>query len=527
MNMVQRILAAVANKQPGVHASSGTGYGYGAGYEAIDFGRERGQAAWGRAVVADEEYHLGKYDRATMVLTCQDLYRNNEIAHGLVNRIADYVVHTGIRPQAQTSSKAWNDEAEAWFGEWMKIADYRQRPGTDFYRLQWMKIVDRYIHGESGDIITETGQLQPIEMDRVQTPTSLEKETTIRSGVQFDATGRLLGYYVCNQKPDGRVDAEKYVFVPAANFIHVMWPWRVNQARGVPELAACVGKIMDLREADKYTLLKAKNDAKLFLKRIQSGGSGPLGGVGPRGQTIVTDSLGKTVMEHHDWGEIWNGKTGEDISSFRSEVPNSTYIPYMEFQCKMIGSCLGIPWEFILMVFTDGSFSAQRSALMHMLHKIMGMHSALSSIYCQRVWNWRVARAMKYGDISQAPVDSRGVSEWYKVIWSLPHMGWVDPEAAIQGDKTAWQMGVRSMKSIIGGYGADRDDTFADKGSDIESAGDIADKLNANHPDREKVTWRDIIDAGQMNGQPAKAPGNNMSVSTEATPKKKGNTANE
>jgi len=519
MNILDRIISAIDPEagykraayrqalvpvpQPQATISIAGGF-TGGGYEAGDFGRERWMAGRNRAWTADEEFHLNVYDRQSIVLTCQDLYRNNEIAHGLVNRLADYVVHTGIRPQAQTSSKDWNDEAEAWFGEWAKIADYRRRPGTDFYRLQWMKIVDRYIHGESGDIITSSGQLQPVEMDRLATPNKLQSQKTVRSGVRFDDTGRLLSYYICDQTPEGFVDTEKYVEVPASDFIHVMWPWRVNQARGVPELAACIGKISDLKETDKYNLLKCKNDAKLFLKRTREQGGNPLGTVGPRGQTVATDSAGnKTVMEHHDWGEVFNGGKNENIESFRSEVPNMTYIPYMELQCKMLGACLGIPWEFILMVFTEGSFSAQRSALMHMLHKIMGMHADLSRIYCQRVWNWRIAKAIKYGDISKAPVDSRGVSEWYKVTWSLPNMGWVDPEAAIQGDKTAWQLGVRSLKSIIGGYGEDRDDTFADKGSDIVAAGDVAEAINAKHPDRQPVTWRDIINDGASGAKAA------------------------
>jgi lambda family phage portal protein len=513
MNLLDKIISAVSPETAYRRAQYrdamtpqaavwGSGAYTGGGYEAGDFGRERWMAGRNRAWTADEEYHLNAYDRQSVVLTCQDLYRNNEIAHGLINRIADYVVHTGIRPQAQTSSKDWNDEAEGWFGEWAKIADYRRRPGTDFYRLQWMKMVDRYIHGESGDIITESGQLQPIEMDRVATPVSLQSKTTIRSGVRFDSTGKLVSYYICDQTPQGMVDLEHFVEVPASDFIHVMWPWRVNQARGVPELAACIGKISDLKETDKYTLLKCKNDAKLFLKRTRDQGGNALSGVGPRGTTIMTDSAGnKTALEHHDWGEVFNGNKGEDIQSFRSETPNTSYVPYLELQCKMLGASLGIPWEFILMVFTAGSFSAQRSALMHMLHKIMGMHADLSRIYCQRVWNWRIAKAMKYGDISKAPTDKRGVSEWYKVQWSLPNMGWVDPEAAIQGDKTAWQLGVRSLKSIIGGYGEDRDDTFADKGSDIAAAGDVADDLNKNYPNRTPVTWRDIINDGSSGAQ--------------------------
>lgn len=465
------------------------------GYESASFGREGWNPAWNRATPADEEQNFPRYDRTTTVLLLQDAYRNNEIAHGIITRLADYVVHTGIRPQAQTKDRAWNDAAEAFYGEWAKIADYRQRPGVDLYRLQWQCIVDRCIRGESGFIMLANGQLQPIEMDRVQTPDNKQQDQWIRNGVAFSQSGILTGYWICDRSPDGFINTRSAEFVPRENFIHVVYPWRFDQARGVPELASVINKLTHLRNADKYTLLKVKNEAQQFLVVTKEQGGG-LANSMPRNSRTTTDSNdNKQSIVAHEWGHLWNMKIGENVKPVGGMTPFGTYVPYLEWEVKTLASALGLPWEFILMVFTEGSFSAQRSALLHALHKIVQWHGDLARAFCQRTWNWRIAKAMKEGDLPLAPKDERGVSQWYRVDWSLPDMGWVDPEAAADAQVTAWKFGKTSLKRVASAEGRDRTDMLAEKADDIRDAIGQAAAVNKAFPEA-KVTWRDMISVG-------------------------------
>jgi capsid protein len=272
----------------------------------------------------------------------------------------------------------------------------------------------------------------------------------------------------------------------------------VAQARGVPALARLINNVTHVREADKYTLLKLKNDAKHFLKETRKEGAG-FGALGTRGSRTVADGDGnKTRIESKDWGIIWRGREGDDLQSFESRTPHSGHVPYLEWQCKKMGMALGLPWEFVLMVFTEGSFSAQRTALLHGLHKFIQWHSDTSRYFCQRVWNWRIAKAMKEGDLPKAPVD-KGVSQWFLVEWSLPNMGWVDPEAAAKAQSESWRFGKTSLKRIAAAEGADRTDILKEKGEDIADAIAQAAAINAAHPEA-GVTWRDLIDAGGGGG---------------------------
>jgi capsid protein len=485
-------------------------------YDASNYAnRERPNRAWNYAVPGDEEKNFTPADRRQQVLICEDLYRNNEWAGAVVDRLADYVVHTGILPQAQTNNEEWNDKAEDWFWEWAKIADYRQRPGVNLFAFQRQTVIDRFVRGGSGFILMDNGQLFPVELDRVETPEKYAKNESVKHGIRLDSAGRPVGYYVCNRANGGLPDKKSFEFIPRENFIHVMYPWRVDQLREVPGLSRVINKIADIKETDKYVLLKIKNDAKQFLKRTKTAAGGLLN-ASARGASVRTDANGnQQQVETHDWGQVWNLREGEGLDPFESRSPNQQYVPYLEFQAKVLGGALGIPWEFILMIFTDGSFSAQRSALLHMLHKIIGWHTELNQAFNQRVWNWRIAKAMKAGELDPAPVDANGVSQWFQIEWSLPSMDWVDPEAAADANEKSWLLGSKSLKRIAAEAGQDRDDNLREKTGDIEAAIKQADALNKKYPGA-NLTWRDYISAG---GQKTDG-GRSGTAGTDGRPKK-------
>lgn len=482
------------------------------GYDGATYNRERSDYSIYRSLPGYEENVLNPYDRNRMVATLRDLYRNNEMCRAVVDRMPDYIVHTGIRPQAQTRDRAWNDQAEEWFERWTQVADYQHRPGVTFHRMQRQCVIDRMLYGESLYIPMATGHLYPLSTDRLTDPQSQKGKPNLHQGIKTSADGVVLGYWVCGMKPNGQVDATKANFYPRENFIHTIWPWRVaSQWRGVPELAPIMNKLQDMQSTDKYQLLKMKNEAMQFLKHTKGKGHG-FANSRPRGfQRTDDDAGGEQVIQKNEWGRIWKLAADDDVAAIEGKTPNSQYVPYLEFQARTLGAALGIPYEFVLMMFTKGSYSAQRTALLHFLHKIIQWHSELTTQFCQRVWNWRVAKAMKNGELPLAPKDDNGVSEWYKVTWSLPEMGWVDPEKAVDAQATEWSFGTKSLKQIASSQGKDRNQVLAEKATDIQEAQRVADALNAENPGI-NVTWRDIIDPHARSGQNVPAGGGGKNV---------------
>ena len=237
---------------------SWTGWG---AYDASTTTRHRVTKAGYVSFPTDEDKAITELGRENVRLECRDLRRNNAVVAGIVERFADNVIGNGIKPQAKTSNHEWNEQAEAFFNEWAKIADYRQR--LNLWEIQRLIVQSRMTDGESGFVLVKNGQIQPVEAERIRQP-SPSKEG-VYEGVAVNDNGIRTGYYIHNRdKQSGAFTGKDFAFVSADDFKHCMRAMRFDQVRGIPELAPVVNAIKDLGEYCEATLLKAKNEAKRF-----------------------------------------------------------------------------------------------------------------------------------------------------------------------------------------------------------------------------------------------------------------------
>jgi lambda family phage portal protein len=434
---------------------------------------------------------VGRVDRQTLRLECRDLWRNNEIVRAIVDRVPSYAVWTGIYPQPQTSDPAINAEYARWWAEiYVPTADYRQINGVDLIAHQRLAISHRLLDGGLGFVLLANGQIQPIEADRIATPQRLNGDEHVTEGVRVSDAGLVLGYYVCERNKNGTVDTTKARYIARENFIYLFNPSRVDQLVGIPDLAPCVNKLRDYDETDRYVLNKIKSDAMMLFKRKDDVG---LPNMNPRGSTLKTSSSGVAQrVEKNEWGQVINLAGREDMEAFESKTPNGEYVPYLKHQLQTIAAAVGVSYEILMIIFTEGSFSSQRAALIHNKHAFLQWHDWLVVSFLDRLYNWRIAKAIKNGELPPAPKDAKGASEWWRKSWSVPHFDWVDPQKQAIADKERYNMGADSLTAIINSQGRYRDEVFAEKADDILAAARMAEEINKADPGA-GVTWRDII----------------------------------
>jgi len=369
--------------------------------------------------------------------------------------------------------------------------DYRQVPGVDLAEFQRLVISSRYLDGECGFVMLENGQLQPIEAELIRTPEKKNDNDLIIEGVRKSKSGIVLGYYICGRTSNGSADQTKTKFIPKENFIHCFKPIRFDQVRAVPDLAPLVNKLRDYDETDGAVLNKVKLDAYQQFKRKTNTG---LANERARDAYVKTDSDSKDkqrVEKHEQW-RIHNMRPHEDLEAFASATPSNQYVEYLKHELTAIAAALGIPYEYLMLIFTAGSFSAQRAAMLHAQHEFLQIHNWVINVFLDRLYNWRIAKAIKEGDLAPAPVDERGISEWYKKKWSAPYFGWVDPQKQVAADKDSFNMGITSLKAIVNNQGRDRDEVLAEKAGDIQEAIRLAALVNSD-VGQDIVTWRDLI----------------------------------
>lgn len=464
--------------------------GWGA-YNASNQSRHRETKAGVVSFPNDEDKAISPYGRETARLECRSLRRNNTVAAGIGARFADNVVGFGITPQAKTSSREWNVAAESYFREWAKIADYRQR--LNFWDMQRLVVESRLFDGECGFVLVKNGQLQPVEAERIRNPQPMVDGVV--DGIAVNPNGIKTGYYVHNRnKSSGTFDGTEFTVVPADNFKHCANAIRFDQVRGVPDLAPCVDAIKDLGEYLEATLLKAKAEARRFYV-VENEAGAPMGLT----RRYETSTVGQT-LEKVETGEIHYLRKGEKINEVGSSTPGQQFDPFVEKNLRLIGAALGLPYEFVLLDFSEGSFSSSRAALLQTYRTFNTWQMWLTNCFLQPVWNWVIAKAIKDGAIPQAPVDSRGVSEWYRVQWQPPEFGWVDPQNEAQANLLKITAGASSLTQWAIKDGKDAEEIMEEKGRDIATAVRIAAEIN--QANGTAITWKDIITLG-MPGQTA------------------------
>lgn len=514
----------IVNERPQERATTQnyTG-GYATGYAGAHQTRLRTLQAWHRSSEGTEDDVLGSRDRDALRLECRDLWRNNEICRGAVDRFTEYAVWNGLYPQFQTSDQKWNDLAEKWWAEvYVPTANFTQAQGVSLITFQKLMVSHKILDGECGFILLDNGQLEAIESERIATPKSYTKDPKIMDGIALTANGIVRGYFVCNRKRGGSIDTTKFRYVPRENFVHCFSPGRIDQLRGIPVLAPAICKLRDYDETDEAVFSKVKADAKTWATRKTVTG---LPNEQRRNAWSLTNSDGKDKqrIEKVEDLRILDMLSGESLESFQGKTPSAEYVPYLKHELQAIAACLNVSYEILMLIFTEGSFSSQRAALIHNRHTFHAWTDWVIESGINRICNWRIAKAMKEGALPPAPtepvMDGGGnqigeQSQWWRKSWSIPYLDWVDPQAQITADKESFNIGVTSLKRLNASKGQDRDDIFREKAEDIKRAKEIAAELG------EGVTWQDIITTkipGQTQGQ---APQQKQEAETPARTQK-------
>lgn len=481
------------------------------GFGAWNAGRSTRQRESRAGIIShpqDEDRAVTSYGREKTRLECRDLRRNSPLAAGIAVRFADHVVGSGIMPQAKTSDPGWNAAAEEFFGEWAKISDYRQR--ITFWEMQRLVVQSRLYDGECGFIITDAGQLVPVEAERIRQPDNAPRN--VYDGIEVSDAGQVVAYYVHRRDPEsGMFTGKDFDRVPAENFIHCAnRDMRLDQVRGFPDFVPIVDTIRDLSEYLEATQLKAKNEAKQFYTIENSSGA-------PEGlpsRLRQTDS--GPVLERVETGLVYYLRRGETLRRISNETPSPTFDPFVEKCCRIIGAALGMPYEFVLLDFSETSYSSARAALLQAYRTISNWQQWLSGCFLQRVWNWRIAKAIKAGDLAPAPTDSRGVSQWYRVLWQAPEFGWVDPQAEAQAQVYAITAGASSLTEWCRKRGRDAEDTLREKGTDIATAIRITNEINQKFGT--SLAWNQLMTLG-LPGQITRAQAEQDAAAKSSTEK--------
>jgi hypothetical protein len=420
----------------------------------------------------DKEDAVGAWTRDDLISNSLDLWRNNPMAHSAVEAVVTYMGES--YPHAMTDDKEWNKRATDYFidGFW-KFADARRRPGVDFGEFQNQFERWSWLGGDMIFVPFENSLL-PYEGTQIRTPRELYRDKQIINGVRVMATApyRISHYYLTSNAGGGketfkRIRSNECFFAGSSN-------WRPAMIRSVPDLHAVVESLYSFGKTNANVQRRIEFESMLWT--IERSGAIPKG----PGSMYSTTGETKTETTPAEYGMRLkvNGDPDKDFKIAQMNNPQSNYVEVMQFMARQIGAGMGLPFEMIMHIFTEGSYNANRAARIDFAKTVMKRWRWRNKVFNQRIWNWSIAKAIKQGVLPPAPVDPvNGLSQWHKCAWTLPHFQHIDEAKEVMADIKQWGCGQESMEDWARQKGMTRKQLLDDHDSDIEECKARADKL--------------------------------------------------
>jgi len=462
--------------------------------------QDRTNYAGTRSRNLDEDTGMGRGGREAITLSAYDQRRNNHVAAAIGKCFSDNVLGPrGLIPHSTTSDPVWNKRADEYLLNWYKVADYRRR--ETMRGLQGNMIDARLWSGDMFLLLTDSGQLQPVEGLRVKTPAKLANDPQVVDGIRLTPEGIALGYYI-HERKNGALDPDNYAYREAANVVHIKAKyWRSDCLRPPAETQDVLAKISDLDDLQNAILRRARAEAGNGAVVTTAEGAGKISGIASldRGNKSTAEQIG-TVHEKIDGWKTFYLRPGEDVKHPSLSAPGGNYVPYIIQQWDEIGAALGVPGEYLRKHF-DASFSASTVAIMQADNTFDTWEEDLR-IIMQRIRNWRIAKAIKDGELDPAPVDERGFSTWWMCDWIGAPRKSIDPVKRANANRATFAMGIGSLQAMARQEtGKSLAELFAEKKEAIRQAIVLAEELTKETG--VKVTYGEIINLSSSISQDA------------------------
>lgn len=382
----------------------------------------------------------------------RELDRNNPYAKRAVERIADNVIGTGIRPTPAKETKKLKEAWKLWAEK--KECDFDGL--MSFYGLQ--RLAMRTV-AESGECIvrmrrtTENKksmipiQLQIFEPDIIDSGRNLtvisgsgekNKGGFVIQGVEFNSDGKRIGYWLWDRYPSEHVVTTSLVskFVPAEEIIHVYLVERPGQVRGVP---FGVSAFLRLKDFDEY------EDAELVRQKIAACFT-----------AFITESLdsaqsGTTsksnVTEKFEPGLISRMNPGEEVS-FSNPPTKEGIDDYSRQILQGIAAGYGMSYEALTGDMRNVNFSSGRMGWLEFQRQISNwQNNMFITMFCETVWEWFLKGA-QISNIIPAKGD-------FSADWVPPRREMIDPSKEIEALNAAVRAGFQDWGEAVTELGGD------------------------------------------------------------------------
>lgn len=411
----------------------------------------------------------------TLINLSRDAARQSLYAGAAVETIVANIVGTHIKPQSLARNKRLRAAIHELWADWTDEADADGR--LDFYGQQALAVRSVVTAGEvfvrlrtrrREDGLTVPLQLQvlesehcPVEMNRTEPGGNL-----VRNGVEFDALGRRVAYWLYRQHPNdtnlGVVSTEP-VRVPADEVLHLYLPVRPGQIRGEPWLARTLVKLKEIDAYDDAEVVRKKTAAMFaaFIRRPDS-----------QGKFLADEDdpdTGGAALGALEPGTMQVLLPGEEVEFSEPSDVGGAYEQFMRLQARMIATSLGILYEQLTGDYSTVNDRTLRAALIEFRRRCaMWQHHLVAFGLCRPIWRRWLDLAAFTGALERPKrISDR---DFYRVKWVPQAWPYLHPVQDVEAQVKEIRAGLASRSEKVSERGYDAETIDAEQAADNSRA---------------------------------------------------------
>ena len=300
--------------------------------------------------------------RETQLERADSAYKNHEYGTSHVEGRAIRVSGTGtsLDPAIDPDDGDFTEEqAEDWNrtlrNEWARQSKRIGKGNKPLWRVQ--QLLTRHLerHGEwfiligdQHDALTPTSlKVEVIHPKRVETPPGKCGDKTVRMGVQLNATGEPIGYFVRNTHPGDTLDTDDgFKYIPAyysnglPRLIHYFEETEAGEHRGFPRMQVGLKR---LKNADEYNEAEIERNymgaCTAALVRTDLGMDDATAGT-------VVDADGKRVRSFSP-GQIQYLGESDEVTMTNPQGAPASFDAFMHYQASVFAAGAGTSYPFL------------------------------------------------------------------------------------------------------------------------------------------------------------------------------------
>lgn len=412
----------------------------------------------------DIEEHI-----STLRQRSRDLYcGGSTLATGAVKRLRTNAVGTGLHLKSTineeilgiTSEEArkLEETIEREFAHWANSTNCDIERIDNFYQLQQLALLNALLSGDSFALMTTTKRtgsiydlrIELVEADRVSTPDNETINPLFCEGVEKNANGEVVAYHISKFHPLSFQDREprEWVRVKAfgektgrRNVIHVMNRERIGQVRGVPFLSPVIETIKQLGRYTEAEVLAAVINGlfTVFIEKESASDDVPFGEAVPEDMQVDSEDEGSIELAP---GAVIDLGEGEKANMVNPGRPNPNFDPFVMAVTKQIGAALEIPYELLIMAFSN-NYSASRAAILEFFKVIKMYRAWFVTDFCQPIYEEWLCEAVAKGRINAPGFFNDPIIKdaYCSAEWNGPSAGQLDPKKEVEAAELRVQGG--------------------------------------------------------------------------------------